>query len=348
MVPPVHSYASSTVRRMIACRGQRGRHGARHGGFGATLLQRHVVASERKRRASAVAKPSFSTEVEAKTEADGPDGRFILYNTKGRKKEEFYPLDDKLRKVTMYVCGVTVYDYSHIGHARVYTVFDVLYRYLKWRGYDVVYCRNFTDIDDKIIKRANEMGEECGAVTERFIDEFHADMTSLGNLEPTLEPRATEHIGKCLGTRIAGANSLSSKTVLLTLLTLHFCPSGLAWSGAADDMIEQIGKIISNGHAYAVEGDVYFDVRSLNEYGTLSGRKQEDNRAGERVVVDERKKDPADFALWKAKKDGEPYWESPWGQVSPSFILRGGRTQSAPAAAPTTDPSAHAASHFAL
>ena len=196
MVPPVHSYASSTVRRMIACRGQRGRHGARHGGFGATLLQRHVVASERKRRASAVAKPSFSTEVEAKTEADGPDGRFILYNTKGRKKEEFYPLDDKLRKVTMYVCGVTVYDYSHIGHARVYTVFDVLYRYLKWRGYDVVYCRNFTDIDDKIIKRANEMGEECGAVTERFIDEFHADMTSLGNLEPTLEPRATEHIAR--------------------------------------------------------------------------------------------------------------------------------------------------------
>ena len=101
-------------------------------------------------------------------------------------------------------------------------------------------------------------------------------------------------------------------------------------------MIEQIGKIISNGHAYAVEGDVYFDVRSLNEYGTLSGRKQEDNRAGERVVVDERKKDPADFALWKAKKDGEPYWESPWGQVSPSPILRGGRPQSASAAAPTT------------
>ena len=121
-----------------------------------------------------------------------------LYNTKARKKEVFEAKNPKTKEVNMYVCGVTVYDYSHIGHARVYTVFDVLFRMLKWRGFNVTYCRNFTDVDDKIIKRANEVGEECSDVTERFIAEFHEDMRTLGNLSPTMEPRATEHIGESI------------------------------------------------------------------------------------------------------------------------------------------------------
>ena len=121
-----------------------------------------------------------------------------LYNTKARKKEVFEAKNPNTKEVNMYVCGVTVYDYSHIGHARVYTVFDVLFRMLKWRGFNVTYCRNFTDVDDKIIKRANEVGEECSDVTERFIAEFHEDMRTLGNLSPTMEPRATEHIGESI------------------------------------------------------------------------------------------------------------------------------------------------------
>ena len=206
---------------------------------------------------------------------------FMLYNTKAREKQLFVPRGGK-EPISMYVCGVTVYDYSHIGHARVYTVFDVLYRYLLWRGYDVIYCRNFTDIDDKIIKRAQETGEDTNDVTRKFIDEFHVDMVSLGNLKPTLEPKATEHIA---------------------------------------DMIEQIENIVENGHGYEVDGDVYFDVPSLDGYGSLSRRKQDDNRAGERVDVDSRKKDPADFALWKSRKPGEPFWESPWGEGRPGWHI---------------------------
>ena len=206
----------------------------------------------------------------------------LLHNTMSRKKEVFTPREGNGNKVSMYVCGVTVYDYSHIGHARVYVAFDVLYRQLMRMGYDVTYCRNFTDVDDKIIARANENGEECDALVERFIGAFHEDMTALGCLSPTMEPRATQHIG---------------------------------------DIIDLTERLIAEGNAYAVEGDVYFAVDSLPEYGALSGRKLEDNRAGERVAVDSRKKNPADFALWKSAKPGEPKWESPWGEGRPGWHI---------------------------
>ena len=196
----------------------------------------------------------------------------MLHNTMKRKKEPFVPRDAEQNKVSMYVCGVTVYDYSHIGHARVYVAFDVLYRQLTRMGYDVTYCRNFTDVDDKIIKRANENGETCDALVDRFIDAFHEDIDALGCVRPTMEPRATDHIG---------------------------------------DIVALCERLIEKGYAYSADGDVYFSVDSLPEYGSLSGRKLEDNRAGERVAVDTRKKNPADFALWKAAKPGELTWDSP-------------------------------------
>ena len=182
----------------------------------------------------------------------------------------------------MYVCGVTVYDYSHIGHARVYVAFDVLYRYLLALNYDVTYVRNFTDVDDKIIARAADAGEDPLALSRRFIDEFHVDVDVLNCLRPTAEPLATDYI-----------------------------PA----------MIASIQKIIDHGHGYAVDGDVYFDVDSLPGYGALSGRNQEDNRAGERVAVDDRKRGAADFALWKGAKPGEPTWESPWGVGRPGWHI---------------------------
>lgn len=204
-----------------------------------------------------------------------------LYNTMTKKKEEFTCLEKN--KVTMYVCGVTVYDYSHIGHARAYVSFDVLYRYLRHLGYDVLYCRNFTDIDDKIIDRANALGEDPLELSKRFAHEFHVDMDMLGCLRPSLEPLATDHI---------------------------------------TDMIDSISNIIAHGHGYVVEGgDVFFDVASLPGYGRLSGRQLEDNRAGERVSVDERKKNPEDFALWKSAKPGEPTWDSPWGPGRPGWHI---------------------------
>ncbi|KAI8476396.1 MAG: cysteinyl-tRNA synthetase [Monoraphidium minutum] len=207
-----------------------------------------------------------------------------LYNTMARAKQGLRPRPDMGEKLQMYVCGVTVYDYSHIGHARAYVAFDVLYRVLRdLLRYDVQYVRNFTDVDDKIIKRANEAGEEPLALSARFIDEFHTDMAALGCLPPTLEPKATDFIPQ---------------------------------------MVATIQKIIDNGHAYAVDsGDVFFDVASLPGYGRLSGRSQEDNRAGERVAVDGRKRSPADFALWKAAKAGEPSWESPWGAGRPGWHI---------------------------
>ena len=205
-----------------------------------------------------------------------------LLNTMSRKKELFVPRDPTGKRVQMYVCGVTVYDYSHIGHARVYVAFDVLYRQLMRLGYDVTYCRNFTDIDDKIIKRSNESGETCEALTDKFIEAFHEDMTALGCLRPTVEPRATECV---------------------------------------DDIIAFIERLIAKGNAYEADGDVYFAVDTLPAYGALSGRNQEDNRAGERVAVDERKKNPADFALWKSAKPGEPTWTSPWGEGRPGWHI---------------------------
>nr|GMD24887.1 cysteine--tRNA ligase 2, cytoplasmic isoform X1 [Ipomoea batatas] len=204
----------------------------------------------------------------------------FLYNSMTKQKEVFKPKEDG--KVGMYICGVTSYDFSHIGHARAYVAFDILYRYLRYLGYEVVYVRNFTDVDDKIIKRANELGEDPVSLSGRFCQEFLSDMVDLQCLMPTHQPRVTDHM---------------------------------------DQIKEMIAQIMSNGCAYTVEGDVYFSVDKFPEYGKLSGRKLEDNRAGERVAVDSRKRNPADFALWKAAKPGEPSWESPWGLGRPGWHI---------------------------
>ncbi|KAJ6758612.1 CYSTEINYL-TRNA SYNTHETASE [Salix koriyanagi] len=201
--------------------------------------------------------PSIKT-IGGDAPAASPSSELWLYNTMSRKKELFKPKVEG--KVGMYVCGVTAYDLSHIGHARVYVTFDVLLRYLKHLGYDVRYVRNFTDVDDKIIARANELGEDPICLSKRYCEEFLRDMVHLHCLPPSVEPRVSDHMPQII------------------------------------DMIEQI---LGNGYAYRIDGDVYFSVDKLPEYGQLSGRKLEDNRAGERVAVDSRKKNPADFALWK-------------------------------------------------
>ncbi|CAD6209516.1 unnamed protein product [Miscanthus lutarioriparius] len=203
-----------------------------------------------------------------------------LFNSMTKAKEPFQPRVEG--KVGMYVCGVTPYDFSHVGHARAYVAFDMLYRYLKFLGYEVEYVRNFTDIDDKIIRRANEAGETHTSLSSRFINEFLLDMAALQCLPPTREPRVTEHI---------------------------------------EHIKELITKIMQNGHGYAIEGDVYFSVDSFPEYLLLSGRKLDQNRAGERVAVDTRKRNPADFALWKSAKEGEPSWESHWGHGRPGWHI---------------------------
>ncbi|KAJ4850009.1 hypothetical protein Tsubulata_016245 [Turnera subulata] len=203
-----------------------------------------------------------------------------LYNTMSRKRELFKPKVEG--KVGMYVCGVTAYDLSHIGHARVYVTFDVLYRYLRHLGYEVSYVRNFTDVDDKIIARANELGEDPIALSRRYCEEFLHDMELLHCLLPSVQPRVSDHMPQ---------------------------------------IIDMIKRILDNGCAYAVDGDVYFSVDKFRDYGQLSGRKLEDNRAGERVAVDSRKKNPADFALWKSAKEGEPFWESPWGPGRPGWHI---------------------------
>jgi cysteinyl-tRNA synthetase len=197
-----------------------------------------------------------------------------------RKKEDFVPA--ARGEVTMYVCGVTVYDYSHIGHARSAIVFDVIRRYLRFRGHQVRLVRNFTDVDDKIIRRASAEGVTAREISERFIAAERADMASLGVLAPDVEPRATEHI---------------------------------------PEMIEIIQRLIAKGLAYAVEGDVYFEVRTFPPYGRLSGKNLDDLLAGARVEVDERKRDPRDFALWKSAKPGEPQWPSPWGPGRPGWHI---------------------------
>jgi cysteinyl-tRNA synthetase len=204
-----------------------------------------------------------------------------IYNDLHNKKEEFQPIEPG--KVRMYVCGMTVYDYCHLGHARMIVVFDVVYRYLKARGYDVTYVRNITDIDDKIIQRANERGEPFTELTRRFIDAMHEDLAALGVQEPSMEPRATEHI---------------------------------------DEILEMIQKLIDNEHAYVTgSGDVYYSVTSFPEYGRLSGKSIEDLQAGARVESSEEKRDPLDFALWKAAKPDEPAWDSPWGKGRPGWHI---------------------------
>jgi len=203
-----------------------------------------------------------------------------IYNTLSGQKEEFQPIEEG--EVKMYVCGPTVYDSSHIGHARSVIFFDVVYRYLKGLGLDVTYVRNFTDIDDKIINRAEQLGVTTKAVAEKYMDEFHRDMDALHVKRPDLAPKATEHI---------------------------------------DDIIALINRLIDKGNAYPVDGDVYFRVTSFEGYGKLSGRKLEDMEAGARIEVDDRKENPFDFALWKAQKPGEPAWESPWGMGRPGWHI---------------------------
>ncbi len=203
-----------------------------------------------------------------------------VYNTLSRTKEIFEPMEPG--KVRMYVCGPTVYDSSHIGHARSVVVFDVIARYLQSRGFEVTYVRNFTDIDDKIINRAAELSTDWKTIAEKYIQEFHTDMDALHVKRADIEPKATAHI---------------------------------------DDMIQVIEDLIRKGHAYQVDGDVFFSVDSFAEYGKLSGRRLEDMEAGARVDVDPRKKNPFDFALWKSSKPGEPAWESPWGKGRPGWHI---------------------------
>jgi cysteinyl-tRNA synthetase len=203
-----------------------------------------------------------------------------LYNTLSGEKEAFVPRIPG--KVGMYVCGVTVYDYCHIGHARAGIVFDMIYRYLRFAGYEVTYVRNYTDIDDKIINRANQEGTDYRTIADRYIATFDEDMDRLGMLRPSIEPKATDHI---------------------------------------DDIIAIIQSLISNGHAYETGGDVYFAVQTFPTYLKLSGRNLEDMLAGARVDVDERKRNPMDFALWKTAKPGEPFWQSPWGTGRPGWHI---------------------------
>ncbi len=203
-----------------------------------------------------------------------------IHNTLTGKKEEFISLREK--KAGMYVCGVTVYDLCHIGHARSAIVFDTIYRYFRYRGYEVTFVRNFTDIDDKIIKRANEEGVDYKTIAEKYIGEFDVDMGALGLEKPSVEPRATEHI---------------------------------------PEMIRLISTLIEKGFAYRSNGDVLFSVEKFKDYGKLSKRNIEEMQAGARVEIDEKKENPLDFALWKASKPGEPYWESPWGRGRPGWHI---------------------------
>ena len=204
-----------------------------------------------------------------------------IYNSLTREKQAFTPIETG--KVRMYVCGMTVYDFCHLGHARVMVVFDMVSRWFRASGFDVTYVRNITDIDDKIIKRANENNETIDVLTQRFIDAMDEDSAKLGIIRPDIEPRATAHI---------------------------------------DGMISMISKLIEKGHAYLADnGDVFYSVRSFNDYGKLSGKSLDDLRAGERVEVDTFKKDPMDFVLWKAVKPHEPSWDSPWGKGRPGWHI---------------------------
>ena len=205
-----------------------------------------------------------------------------VYNTLTRQKETFVPLNPE--NVRMYVCGMTVYDYCHLGHARVMVVFDMIARWLRQSGYPLTYVRNITDIDDKIIARAAENGETIGSLTTRFIQAMHEDADALGVIRPDVEPKATEHVAQ---------------------------------------MIAMIERLIANGKAYAAEnGDVYYAVREFPAYGQLSGKSLDDLRAGERVEVDSFKRDPLDFVLWKAAKPNEAdFWPSPWGNGRPGWHI---------------------------
>jgi len=204
-----------------------------------------------------------------------------IYNTLAREKQTFKPI--VAGKVSMYVCGMTVYDFCHLGHARVMVVFDMVSRWLRASGYDVTYVRNITDIDDKIIKRAHENNETIAQLTQRFIDAMDEDSAKLGVIRPDIEPKATEFV---------------------------------------DGMLGMIAALVEKGFAYpATNGDVFYAVNKFEGYGKLSGKSLEDLRAGERVEVDSFKRDPMDFVLWKAAKPGEPSWDSPWGKGRPGWHI---------------------------
>lgn len=204
-----------------------------------------------------------------------------IYNTLTKSKQEFKPI--KPGKIGMYVCGVTVYDLCHIGHARTFVNFDVIVRYLRYSGYDVKYVRNITDIDDKIIKRANERGIAAKDLAEQFIVEMHKDFDALNIKRPDIEPRATDNI---------------------------------------KEIISIVQKLIDNKNAYVSDnGDVVFDINSFKEYGRLSGQKLDELQAGARIEVAKSKHNPMDFVLWKMSKPGEPAWESPWGEGRPGWHI---------------------------
>jgi len=203
-----------------------------------------------------------------------------IYNTLSGKKEVFEPIEPG--RVGMYVCGPTVYDSCHIGHARSVVTFDVIARYLKKKGYDLIYVRNFTDIDDKIINRANQLGIDPLTLAEEYISEFYDDMEALNVERATIEPKATQHI---------------------------------------DRIIKVIEVLIEKGFAYRIDNDVYYAVELFKDYGKLSGRRLKDMKAGARVDIDKRKRSPFDFALWKSSKPGEPVWDSPWGKGRPGWHI---------------------------
>src|SRR5882724_6463603 len=234
--------------------------------------------NERALRAPAWPAPSWGEVSEGGQSP--PSSPMKIYSTMARGKEELVPLTSG--EIKMYSCGVTVYDLSHVGHARMLMVFDVIARYLRFAGYRVTFVRNFTDIDDKIIRRAGQEGVAAREVSERNITAFHADMAALGVQPPAAEPRATEHV---------------------------------------PEMIALIERLVARGYAYGVDGDVYFEVRRFPAYGKLSGKNLDELLAGARVEVDERKRDPRDFALWKAAKPGEPSWPSPWGDGRPGWHI---------------------------
>ena len=204
----------------------------------------------------------------------------VVYNDLTRKKEEFIPIEEG--KVRFYVCGPTVYDYFHIGNARPFVLFDIFRRYLESCGYEVTYVQNFTDIDDKMIKRANETGITVAQLADRFIAAYYEDADALGIRRASVNPRATHEI---------------------------------------DEIIRLVALLVEKGHAYQVDGDIYFAVTSFPEYGKLSKQSIDELLSGARVDVDDRKKNPLDFALWKASKPGEPFWNSPWGQGRPGWHI---------------------------
>jgi cysteinyl-tRNA synthetase len=207
-------------------------------------------------------------------------GEIFVDNSFTGKKEPLIPLRNG--QIRMYVCGVTVYDRAHLGHARSALIFDLIYRFLRRRGYDVVYAKNYTDVDDKIIERARKEGRSWKEIAETYIVSYRNEMARLNILPPTLEPRATEHI---------------------------------------PEMIEMTRRLIDRGYAYVLDGDVYFEVGRFPAYGRLSGRRLDELQAGARVEVDERKRSPLDFALWKGAKPDEPSWESPWGFGRPGWHI---------------------------